>query len=206
MDTPTPRREQAGYIVAPDGTQKDIVAPEGVKKGYLKGYVIVDADGNPVFDLEFRGRPKTDGTIKSRGKGGQVKTPTKVVPRRRAPAQARQGLRTAADDPLSLDRVTYLLKTFTSKRLAGWLGVSPSQTSRWSKGKERPGPAVAPALIDLEHVYARARLVWGEEAAQIWLESPNSYLDGARPLDVLYIDGPGRVLESLDAEMWGGAA
>ncbi len=116
------------------------------------------------------------------------------------------GGRSAADDPLSTFRVQYLLDLFTSKGLAEWIGVSPSQTSRWSSGKERPSPAAAPALIDLEHVYARARLVWGEDAARIWLQSPNSYLGGPRPLDVLRADGPSRVLECLDAEMWGGAA
>lgn len=143
---------------------------------------------------------------RAKKKSAAVRAPAKGVARKPASARARHGVRAPADDPLSLDRVSYLLNVFTSKRLAGWLGVSPSQTSRWSQGHERPGPAVAAALIDLEHVYARARLVWGEEAAGVWLDSPNSFLDGVRPLDVLYADGPGRVLESLDAEMWGGAA
>lgn len=114
--------------------------------------------------------------------------------------------RVAADDPLSTHRVEYLATIFTRAQLARWIGVSPSQTSRWASGEERPGPAAAPALIDLEHVYSRARLVWGEEAARIWLESANAFLSGARPLDVLLTDGPARVLEALDAEMWGGAA
>ncbi|MGH3804820.1 MAG: antitoxin Xre/MbcA/ParS toxin-binding domain-containing protein, partial [Pseudonocardiaceae bacterium] len=61
-------------------------------------------------------------------------------------------------------------------------------------------------LIDLEHVLARARLVWGETAARTWLESANTYLDGARPLEVLQLSGPAPVLEALDAEAWGGAA
>lgn len=55
-------------------------------------------------------------------------------------------------------------------------------------------------------VYARARLVWGGDAPGMWLESPNVFLGGARPLDVLLTDGPTRVLEALEAEMWGGAA
>ncbi|WP_234797245.1 MbcA/ParS/Xre antitoxin family protein [Mycobacteroides chelonae] len=124
---------------------------------------------------------------------------------RKAPA-ARPTARVAADDPLSTHRVEYLASIFTRAQLARWIGVSPSQTSRWASGVERPGPAAAPALIDLEHVYSRARLVWGEEAARIWLESANAFLGGGRPLDVLLTDGPARVLEALDAEMWGGAA
>lgn len=196
MDTPTPRRGQADYSAAPRAAQTggEAITSKSVPNGTI------------------RSRSTTGGAIKGRGKtettkvGGTGRSRTKAVPGRPAPAQARQGLRVPADDPLSRDRVTYLLSVFTSKRLARWLGVSPSQTSRWSQGHERPGPAVAAELIDLEHVYARARLVWGEEAAGIWLDSPNSFLDGGRPLDVLYADGPGRVLESLDAEMWGGAA
>lgn len=127
-----------------------------------------------------------------------------AAPRKAVATQATA--RVAADDPLSTHRVEYLASIFTRAQLARWIGVSPSQTSRWASGAERPGPAAAPALIDLEHVYSRARLVWGEEAARIWLESANAFLSGARPLDVLLTDGPARVLEALDAEMWGGAA
>jgi len=64
----------------------------------------------------------------------------------------------------------------------------------------------APLLIDLEHVLAKARLIWGEDAAKRWLSSANSYLEGARPLDVLQHRGPSAVLDALEAEMWGGAA
>ena len=124
----------------------------------------------------------------------------------RVTAPAGRTARVAADDPLSTQRVEYLATIFTRAQIARWIGVSASQTSRWASGDERPGPTAAPALIDLEHIYSRARLVWGEEAARIWLESANAFLSGARPLDVLLTDGPARVLEALDAEMWGGAA
>jgi uncharacterized protein (DUF2384 family) len=55
-------------------------------------------------------------------------------------------------------------------------------------------------------VIARARLVWGETAAATWMVSSNSYLEGARPVDVLQLSGSAPVLEALDAETWGGAA
>lgn len=112
----------------------------------------------------------------------------------------------AADDPLSIDRVRYLVEILGGTLVASWVGVNRSQPSRWIKGEERPGPKAAPLLIDLEHVLARARLVWGEQAALTWLESGNSYLEGARPIDVLQASGPARVLDALDAEAWGGAA
>lgn len=113
--------------------------------------------------------------------------------------------RVAADDPLSAARVRYLADVIGASQLAAFVGVSRSQPSRWIRGEERPGPTAAPMLIDLEHVIARARLVWGETAATTWLSSANAYLDGARPVDVLQISGPAAVLEALDAETWGGA-
>ncbi|HUH69542.1 MAG TPA: MbcA/ParS/Xre antitoxin family protein [Mycobacterium sp.] len=118
---------------------------------------------------------------------------------------ARALARVAADDPLSASRVRYLAGILGGARLAAFVGVNRSQPSRWIKGEERPGPTAAPMLIDLEHVLARARLVWGDAAAATWLESANSYLDGARPIDVLQISGAAPVLEALDAEAWGGA-
>ncbi|MFD4366191.1 antitoxin Xre/MbcA/ParS toxin-binding domain-containing protein [Rhodococcus sp. NPDC058521] len=112
----------------------------------------------------------------------------------------------SADDPIAPARVRYLVDEFSRTGLAALIGVNRSQTSRWASGEETPGVKAAPILIDLEHVLARARLVWGAEAAREWIESPNVFLEGARPIDVLQIDGPARVLESLDAETWGGGA
>lgn len=111
----------------------------------------------------------------------------------------------AADDPLASSRVRYLVEAFGGSRLAELTGVNRSQPTRWASGDERPGPAAAPLLIDLEHILAKARLVWGEHAAHTWLISANSYLNGARPLDALRMAGPAAVLDALDGEMWGGA-
>lgn len=112
-----------------------------------------------------------------------------------------------ADDPLAPERTRWLSDVVGgSGALARLMGVSASQTSRWASGKERPGVGSAPLLIDLEHVLARARLVWAEPAASIWLTSANAYLEGARPVDVLRLQGPGPALEALDAVAWGSAA
>lgn len=113
----------------------------------------------------------------------------------------------AADDPLAAERTRWLAEVVGGgKALAQLLGVSPSQTSRWAKGEERPGAVAAPLLIDLEHVLARVRLVWAEPAATTWMASANAHLAGARPVDVLRLQGVGPVLDALDAAMWGGAA
>ena len=150
---------------------------------------------------------KKTAVAKSASKKVAVRAPVKRAPTTKAaPVGAARTGRVAADDPLSEQRVLYLVDVFSRAQLAKLIGVSPSQTSRWASGEERPGPAAAPALIDLEHVYSRARLVWGGDSARIWMESPNAFLGGARPLDVLLTEGAARVLQTLDAEMWGGAA
>ena len=91
-------------------------------------------------------------------------------------------------------------------KLAAMLGVSPSQPSRWAAEQERPGVRAAPLLIDLEHVLARVRLTWDGSSAVIWMNSSNAHLEGARPVDVLALRGPGPVLEALDADAWGSGA
>ena len=103
-------------------------------------------------------------------------------------------------------RVSYLADSFGKARLAELIGVSRSQPTRWISGEEYPGPIAGPLLIDLEHIFARARLIWGERAAQTWLISQNVHLGGARPIDALRLSGAAAVLTALDAEAWGGAA
>jgi hypothetical protein len=125
---------------------------------------------------------------------------------RAKPVAARRG-RLPADDPLSAERTRWLVDEVGGVRaLAGMLGVNPSQPSQWAAGRERPGADTAPRLIDLEHVLARVRLVWGQPASTTWMTSANSHLGGARPVDVLALRGPSPVLDALDADAWGSGA
>jgi hypothetical protein len=48
--------------------------------------------------------------------------------------------------------------------------------------------------------------IWEESVAATWLGSANSYLDGARPVDVLMLDGPDEVLVALEASAAGSFA
>lgn len=139
----------------------------------------------------------------------QTARATKRAPRKRAPAKQPRPQRRAlpGDDPLAPQRTRWLADAVGgSGALADMLGVSRSQTTRWASGEERPGAESAPLLIDLEHVLARVRLIWAEPAATTWMISANAHLSGARPVDVLRLQGPGPVLEALDAGAWGGAA
>ena len=139
--------------------------------------------------------------------GGQVPSARKLAASPTSREVNRRGRSAAADDPLAPERTRWLADVVGgSTALARMLGVSASQTTRWASGQERPGVVSAPLLIDLEHVFARIRLVWAEPAATTWLTSANAHLLGARPVDVLRLQGPGPVLEALDAATWGGAA
>ncbi len=71
------------------------------------------------------------------------------------------------------------------------------------RGEETPGPENMRALIDLDYVVARAEMVWPTDVALEWLEGANSYLDGARPIDVLKLRGPTEVIDALDAALSG---
>jgi len=86
------------------------------------------------------------------------------------------------------------------------VGVAKSQPSRWVKGEERPSSTSRKHLLDLEYVLSRLDDLYRPAVALGWLESPNAFLGGARPLDVLLRDGPAPVIEAIDASMAGSYA
>lgn len=97
------------------------------------------------------------------------------------------------------ERVAFLVDTLGSAAaVARILGISRSQPLRWSKGEEVPGPEAARLIVDLDYVMARAMLVWQPDVAIDWIEGANSYLEGARPIDVLSQRGPDEVVRALD--------
>ncbi|WP_156411481.1 hypothetical protein [Nocardioides sp. Soil805] len=70
-----------------------------------------------------------------------------------------------------------------------------------------PTPAQAKLLVDLDHVVARGSLIYVPEIVNEWLFGHDSYLEGARPIDVLHLRGVGDVLAALDSleqTAWGG--
>lgn len=74
------------------------------------------------------------------------------------------------------------------------------------------GPEDVEAVVSLaagpggRTVVSRLLSLMIPEAALLWLEGSNSFFGGARPIDVLAIDGPGPVLEALAAFERGGYA
>lgn len=86
-----------------------------------------------------------------------------------------------------------------SNVVAGLLGVSTSQPSRWRAGTERIAPRNRKAISDLDHVLDRLLLELHPEQAGLWLTGPNPHLGGARPIDALELRGAAPVLGAIDA-------
>lgn len=57
---------------------------------------------------------------------------------------------------------------------------------------------------DVVAVRARLRELWIDPVIDVWLTSANSHLDGARPIDVLALNGAESVMGAIDVEMAGG--
>lgn len=104
-------------------------------------------------------------------------------------------------------RTQFLVKALGSQAsLAELLKVSISQPSRWAKGTEAPSPQRSRELVDLDHIVARASLLWPADVVHSWLSGSNAFLDGARPIDVLRVRGANEVITALDAETSGAMA
>ena len=152
--------------------------------------------------------PVTTGLSETRGrKGGRVvvgsgagngRSKTKLSG---APISA-TGKARLGSVPQAAARTEFLIESLGSgAELARLLGVNRSQPAQWRSGKESPAPATAQRLLDLDHVVAKALLIWPPRAAIDWLEGSNSYLDGARPIDVLRLRGSADVVRALEVAM-----
>jgi hypothetical protein len=111
-------------------------------------------------------------------------------------------------ESLVATRVELLINALgTATRVAECLGVTRPLLSKWRAGTVMPTPAQAKLLVDLDHVVARGSLIYVPEIVNEWLFGHDSYLEGARPIDVLHLRGNADVLAALDSleqRAWGG--
>ncbi len=108
-------------------------------------------------------------------------------------------LRPAADAladvrPL-LARIIEALGTNAAARL---LGADRSQVSRWTTGTEAVGAEMGRRIVDLHDVLTRILRVYTSEAAAMWLAGSEPLLGGARPIDVLAMEGAAPVIRTID--------
>jgi hypothetical protein len=77
-------------------------------------------------------------------------------------------------------------------------GGIPTARTLLRTGVERRANSEDAFLGEVLDVFKKVLMMWGPDAAASWLRSPNGSLNGARPIQVLALNGPQRVLESLD--------
>jgi len=127
--------------------------------------------------------------------------------RRWAPVAGSIALRPAAGSladvrPL-LARVIDALGTNAAARL---LGVDRAQVSRWSSGAAPVRAEMGRRIVDLHDILTRILRVYEPEAAAQWLVGSEPLLGGARPMDVLVIEGAAPVIRAIDGVMQGAYA
>jgi uncharacterized protein (DUF2384 family) len=101
-----------------------------------------------------------------------------------------------ADATPLLARVIEALGTNAAARL---LGADRAQVSRWNGGTESIGSEMGRRIVDLHDVLTRILRVYGREAAGMWLVGSEPLLGGARPIDVLALEGAAPVIRAIDA-------
>jgi uncharacterized protein (DUF2384 family) len=100
-----------------------------------------------------------------------------------------------ADVTPLLARVIEALGTNAAARL---LGADRAQVSRWSSGIEKIGSEMGRRIVDLHDVLTRILRVYGRDAAAMWLVGSEPLLGGARPIDVLVVEGAAPVIRAID--------
>ena len=107
----------------------------------------------------------------------------------------RQSADALADVTPLLARVIEALGTNAAARL---LGADRAQVSRWSSGSESIGSEMGRRIVDLHDVLTRILRVYGREAAALWLIGSEPLLGGARPIDILVLEGAAPVIRAID--------
>lgn len=161
---------------------------------------------------------KTTSTTRSKAArsastGKFVKTKASAASTLRHSEAGRNATRSTASQPKGRrlrivgdsERLDRLIDRLGNNRLANLMSVSPSQPSRWRAGKEGIGPENQRRLIDLDYVFGRLEQLFTPRQAEIWLTSSNAHL-GARPIDVLRLQGVAPVIAAIDAEAEGAFA
>jgi uncharacterized protein (DUF2384 family) len=91
-----------------------------------------------------------------------------------------------------------IIEALGSNAAARLLGADAGQVSRWNSGKEAVSFEMGRRIIDLHDVLTRILRVYPRDAASLWLSGSEPLLGGARPIDVLAIEGASPVIRAID--------
>jgi putative toxin-antitoxin system antitoxin component (TIGR02293 family) len=75
--------------------------------------------------------------------------------------------------------------------------TTPRSVARWTAAKSRPRRENEDRLLELRAVVDQVRLVLRDEAARLWLRSPNPDLDWQKPIDVIAEGDYRRVIAAI---------
>jgi uncharacterized protein (DUF2384 family) len=85
-----------------------------------------------------------------------------------------------------------------SNAAARVLDADRAQVSRWGAGTEPVSAEMGRRIVDLHDVLTRILRVYSRNAASLWLIGSEPLLGGARPIDVLAIEGAAPVIRAID--------
>jgi uncharacterized protein (DUF2384 family) len=92
-----------------------------------------------------------------------------------------------------------LVTAFGANAVGRLIDVRPATISNWRRGKRNMDRPSARRILDLHYVLTRAFQTFQAETAMRWLVATDPFLDEQRPLDVLVLEGPARVVAAIDA-------
>lgn len=110
---------------------------------------------------------------------------------------------TLADVRPLLTRIVHALGTNAAARL---LAADRAQVSRWGARTESIGVEMGRRIVDLHDVLTRILRTYNRDAAAMWLVGSEPLLGGARPIDVLTIEGAASVIRAIDGIVQGAYA
>jgi len=115
------------------------------------------------------------------------------------PAVERIVFRPAADGLIDVrplvSRIVDGLGTNAAARL---LDADRAQVSRWMSAKEPIGAEMGRRIVDVHDILTRILRLFSREAAAQWLVGSEPLLGGARPIDVLVLEGAAPVIRAID--------
>jgi uncharacterized protein (DUF2384 family) len=95
--------------------------------------------------------------------------------------------------------LVHLIESFGSNAVARLIDVKPATVTNWKQRKRAMDPRYARRVVDLHYVLSRAFQTFAPETAMRWLTSNDPFLGEQRPIDVLVLQGPSRLIAALDA-------
>src|SRR5579859_6916106 len=94
--------------------------------------------------------------------------------------------------------LAHIVDALGTNAVARLLGADRAQVSRWSSGMELVSAEMGRRIIDLHDILTRILRVFSREAAAMWLVGSEPLLGGARPIDVLALEGAAPVSRAID--------